>query len=49
MIQTVQNNKSNFTKRELLSAEKVKELYKAIRRLGYKSFLDILQRNLIHN
>ena len=34
MIQTVQNNKSSFTKRELLLAEKAKELYKAIGRPG---------------
>ena len=49
MIQTVANNKSSYNKKEPQGAEKARNLYETIGRPGFKSFMDLLERNLIHN
>ena len=47
MLQTVDDNKSSFTKKELAATAKARELYQAIGRPGYKVFYDTLQHVLI--
>ena len=49
MMQTVNENKSKFTKKELIAVDAAKSLYHAIGRPGYKTFYDTLQKGLIHN
>ncbi len=49
MMQTVNENKSKFTKKELIAVDAAKSLYHSIGRPGYKIFNDTLQKGLIHN
>ena len=48
-MQTVEENKMQFTKKEIEAAENTRKLYHIIRRPGYKVFYDILKKRLIHN
>ena len=48
-MQTVEENKSRYTKKEIDAADTARKLYHAIGRPGYKAFYDTLQRGLMHN
>ena len=49
MMQTVEENKIQFTKKEIEAVENARKIYHIIGRPGYKVFYDILQKGLIHN
>ena len=49
MMQTVKENESIYSKRDLMNAKKAINLYHAIGRPGYKAFYDTLQKGLIRN
>ena len=49
MMQTVQDNKNKFTKKDTVAADEAVKLYHAIGRPGYKIFFDTLQKGLIRN
>ena len=49
MLQTVEQNKNMFNKKELNAADQALKLYQTIGRPGYQVFFDILQRGLIKN
>ena len=49
LVQTVEENKTNFTKKEKAAANNAKKLYHNIGRPGYKTFCDGLNRGLIQN
>jgi len=48
-VSTVAKNKSMFTRRQVLDADRARELYRTIGRPSEAAFQDILTRNLIHN
>jgi hypothetical protein len=48
-LNTVEQNKQAYTRREIEGADRPRELYKKIGRPSEKEFTDILQNNLIRN
>ena len=49
MMQTAKDNKSKFTKNDIVAADEAIKLYHAIGRPGYKMFFNTLQKGLIRN
>ena len=49
MMQIVKDNKSKFTKKDIVAADEAIKLYHAIGRPGYKMFYDTLPKGLICN
>ena len=49
MLQTAQQNKGMFNKRELTAADEAIKMYQTIGRPGYQVFYDSMQRGLIKN
>ena len=49
MIQTVKQNKTMFSKRELSQADRAMKIYQTVGRPGYKAFFDMLQKGQLHN
>ena len=49
LLQTVHDNKQEFTKKEIAKANKARDLYIVIGRPGYQVFYNMLQRQLITN
>ena len=47
LVQTVKENESNFTNKEIKKAQAARDLYKKLGRPGYKQFFSILQNNQI--
>ena len=49
LVQTVEDNKTNFTKKEIAVANNTRKLYHNIGQPEYKTFYDVLDRGLIQN
>jgi hypothetical protein len=49
LVQTVQENKSHFTKREIAAADQARSLYRMLGRPSQQKFEDILSKNIILN
>ena len=49
LLRTVNDNKQEFTKKEISRADRARDLYIAIGRPGYQMLYDMLQRQLIAN